>query len=396
MGFDSTGYSAPSIVELQTNMSASAKEFFGVLFDTSADSSAGHFIGVTSIEIAKVFEDLLELYTNLNPATAEGRMLENLALLGGLIRKNKAFTTGIVTFYGTNGTVIPEGTVLSVSEDVTRKFVTRYEVTIPPSGEVRVRVIAQKAGAIYAPAGTLTELDDIIAGVDSVTNIKDLDTGTDTVETDAQLRARRNNTITVGGNGTPASIRASLEQIDGVTSVRVINNDTFFWQTRGISEWRRPPKSIECVVEGGDELDIIETIALTKSASTESFGMTTASYQDITGNLHQIRYTRPELVDITVSVVYKVYSEEVFPTDGEQRIVSEILAFAEQEYILGKDVIRDRLYTPIFKVAGISNVTVLIGRGDALPVEDLSGDNIPLELYERAVLSTANIYVDRS
>lgn len=393
MPLDNTGYSAPDITELQTNMSQTAKDLFGALFDTSTNSAAGHFIGVTSIELVNAFNDLLELYSNLNPNTAEGRMLENLALLGGLIRKNRAFSTGIVTFTGTPGTDIPADTVLTVDGDSDRRFLTRSQVTVGPGGTVSVRVIAETAGSTAAPAGTLINIEAAIPGITSVTNAKDITPGTDEIESDALLRSRRNNTLSIGGNGTAAAIKAALLQLDGVTAVRVINNDTFEYQPRGDGIYFRPPKSIECVVEGGDEVEIVETIALTKSASTEAFGMTMAQYTDFLDNIHQIRYSRPDSVDITIEVSYRVYSEETFPSDGESLIVSEILEFAETEYDLGKDVLRDRLYVPVFDVPGIANVDIRIGRGDALPSASLSEDDIPIELFEKANITEANISV---
>lgn len=396
MPLDSNGYSAPDIVELQTDMSQTAKTLFGALFDTSSDAAAGHFIGVTAIEIADVFKDLLELYSNLNPNTSEGRMLDNLALIGGLIRKGKAFSTGVVTFSGTPGTNIPADFVVYVNGDSTRRFLTRNASTISLEGTVDVRVIAETAGATQAPAGTLTEINSPLTGLDTVTNAKDITIGTDSVESDLQLRNRRNNTLSIGGNGTAQAIRAALEQLDGVTAVRVITNDTFSFQDRGDGIYQRPPKSIECVVEGGDELEILETIALTKSATSEAFGMIMAQYTDFTGNIHQIRYTRPEDVDITVEVSYKVYSEEVFPQDGEALLIEEILEFASTEYLLGKDVLRDRLYQPVFQVPGVANIEIRIGRGDALPSASLSEDDISIELYEKAVLTSSNIYIQRT
>jgi uncharacterized phage protein gp47/JayE len=394
MSLTSTGYDAPDSTEIVENMSANAVTEFGSLMDTSVDSVMGHLIGVTSIEISNLYQDLLELYSNLNPNTAEGRMLENLALLGGLVRKNRAYSTGVVTFTGPVATSIPEGTVIYVIGAPTRRFLTSDSETIPAEGSVRVRVRAETSGATAAPLGTLTELDVAITGT-TVTNEKDIVIGTDTIEEDAALRARRNNTLTIGGNGTVLAIRAALEQLDGVTAVRVINNPTMSYVARGDGVYLRPPNSVEVVVEGGDEEDIIRTIVFTKSASTDAFGMLMVSYTDFQGNIHQVRYTRPDLQDITIDVKYRVYNEETFPVDGEDRIVEEILSFASTEYELGKDVLRDRLYVPIFNVTGVANADILIGRGDALPLASLSEDDIPIELYEKANITSSNITVTR-
>ena len=391
MSLTNTGYNAPEITELVENMSDNAKAAFGSNMDTSTDSALGHFIGVTSIEIVKVFEDLTEFYAQLNANTAEGRMLENLALLGGLIRKDTTYSTGIVDFTGTVGTSIAEGTRLHVLGDTTKEFAVGEARTVSPTGNVRCQVISTVKGAIAAPAGTLTELVIPVVGL-TVTNIVDITLGTDEIETEESFRARRHNTLSVGGNGTPAAIRASLEQIKGVVTAKVITNPTYSFVERGGGSFLRPPNSIECVIEGGDENVIIETIALTKSATTDTFGFLMAFYQDIVGNSHQIRFSRPEFIDVDISITYTLYSEEAFPQDGEGRIVEEILSFAAIEYVLGKDVIRDRIYEPVLQIQGISTIEVRV----ALAGETLGELNLSIEEYQRVNIQASNITVIKS
>lgn len=391
MALTQTGYDAPDITELVEEMSQNARDLFGALIDTSADSALGHFIGVNAIEITKVYEDLTEFYSNLNANTSEGRMLENLSLLGGIVRKGKAFSTCIVDFYGPVASLIPEATVLYVDGEPDRRFLTRNDVIIAPDGIVRVQVVAEEAGAIEALAGTLTQFENDIPGV-TVTNHLDATLGTDDIETEPQLRSRRNNTLSVGGNGTPAAMRAALEQIDGVVTVRVISNPTHSFKDRGDGLYQRPPHSVECVIEGGDEITIVETIALTKSSTSDAFGLLMAFYQDTVGNSHQIRFSRPDIEDIEVTVDYRIYNEEIFPPDGEGRIIEEILKFAQIEYTLGKDVIRDRLYEPVLQISGIGAIEIRIAKsGD--PLSEL---NIPIEDFEKARILANNVTVTRS
>jgi len=393
MPLTNTGYDTPDIIELVEGMSESARNLFGPLIDTSANSALGHFIGVTSLEVIKVYEDLQELYSNLNANTAEGRMLENLALLGGLVRKNKTYSSGIVDFTGDVGTEIPKGFKLHVAGDSNRVFLVREATSISPSGEARAQVIAEDTGAIAAPVGTLTEQVVDLAGITTVTNPTAITTGTDEIESDELLRARRNNTLSVGGNGTAIAIRASLEQIDGVTVARVITNPTHNYQPRGDGIYKRPPHSIECVVEGGDENAIIETIALTKSAGTDSFGLLMAFYQDYIGNQHQIRFSRPDIVDVSVDIKYRIYDEEIFPADGESRLASAILDFADIEYTLGKDALSDRLNTPCFTVAGVANLEITIDSEEVAP-NPLTND-INIEEFQKARILPSNITITR-
>jgi uncharacterized phage protein gp47/JayE len=344
---------------------------------------------VQAIEISNVFTDLSELYANLNPNNSEGRMLENICLFGGIVKKGLTQSTGFVTFTGDTNTVIPIGTVVYVSGDSSRRFTTNNEVTIDSFGTARVKVTSEAFDAVAAPAGTLTELESPIAGVDSLTNEFDISLGTSKVESDPVLRARRNNTLSVGGNGTPAALKAALLQIAGVTTVRIISNNTFKFQEKGNTGNFRPPYSFEAVVENGEDSDIIEVLAIVASGTSEMFGDLTAFYTDLTGNNHLVRYSRPTEVTIYADVSYTLYDEEIFPEDGEARIAQELSDWSITEYQLGVDVLSDRLYVPLFNVPGISGAVITIG---LLPNE-LTNLDISIQLYEKAVLNPENILV---
>ena len=383
MPLDNTGYSSPSLTELVTNMSTNLKALLGTLMDTSSSSVAGHVQGVTAIEVAKVFEDLRELFANTDPTSSEGRMLENMCNIMGLIRKGLVHSTGVVTIEGTNGTVIPDSTVVLVDGDSDRRFLTQGEWTLGTEGTIDIVVVAESTGATQAPIGTLNSLETTIAGVTLVTNAREVDVGTDTVESDEQLRIRKANTVTIGGNSTPAAIRAALEQLYGVTTVIVVTNKTSLWVPRGDDLYNYPPNSMEAIVEGGSEQEIVETLAMTSSGTSEQFGLLSALYEDITGNTHQIRFSRPESTEVFINVDYQLYDEEVFPEDGGAQIAIAIQEFAAKEYIIGKDVLTGRLSTPCFTVPGISNVNITVG----LTAVALSSDDIPMALFQKALIS---------
>ena len=389
MGLTSNGYTAPDTLELVENMGANAQSSWGPLIDVSTDSDLGYFNGVNAIEIANVFSDLKEFYTNLNPNNSEGRMLENICLFTGIVKQGLTYSTGVVTFTGDTGTVIPKDTVVYVDGDSSRRFTTANEVTIDSEGTARVNVTSEVQDAIAAPVGTLTQLETPITGVTSLTNTREISLGSPTVETEAKLRARRNNTLTIGGNGTPSALHAALAQLDGVTSVRIINNNTSKWVEKGTTGIYRPPNSFEAIIENGFNEDIIKVLTVVSSGTSEMFGDLTAFYTDVTGNNHLVRYSRPSELTIYATVTYTLYDEEVFPEDGEARIAVEMEEWASTEYQLGVDVLVDRLYVPIFNVPGVARATIVVGSSQ----EVQSDTDVSVELYEKAILLTENISV---
>lgn len=89
-----------------------------------------------------------------------------------------------------------------------------------------VPFLAQTYGPIPVPIGTLTEIVTPIAGWQSITNFKAGVTGRD-VETDAELRIRRANSLRVLGNATVEAIRSRLlQEVPGVSSVTIFENVT--------------------------------------------------------------------------------------------------------------------------------------------------------------------------
>ena len=114
-----------------------------------------------------------------------------------------------------------------------------------------------------------------------------------------------------------------------------------------------------------------------------------AFYQDYIGNQHQIRFSRPDIVDIDVAISYRVYDEEIFPADGEARLAAAITDFASVEYVLGKDVLRDRLNTPCFTVAGVANLEITVSSNEVAS-NAITGD-IPIEEFQKARILAENI-----
>lgn len=209
-------------------------------------------------------------------------------------------------------------------------------------------------GEIEAPAGTLTRIDTPIFGWDSITNPVAGTTGTE-VETDTALRLRRRASVSRPGAGTVDAIAANLRQVEGVTHAFVVENRTFAVDGDG-----RPPKSFECVVIGGDEQDIGDTIWERKPAGIETFGDITVNVLDSQGNDREVFFSRPDDVWVHLRLTYELYDEEVFPSNGEQSIVDAAVD-AGNELDIGEDVILQRLLGPMYTAsAGVASILVEI------------------------------------
>jgi uncharacterized phage protein gp47/JayE len=97
--------------------------------------------------------------------TAEAEFLERIGGLFGVPRNSPAFAAGVVNVSGTDGTLIPAGTVLVRSDGV--KYETEIDVTVA-SGSVTLDVLSISAGASgNCAGGTVLSFESPIAGVSS-------------------------------------------------------------------------------------------------------------------------------------------------------------------------------------------------------------------------------------
>lgn len=120
------------------------------------------------------------------PDTAETEWLDRHGVIWGKPRIAATFAGGSVTFTGTEGVIVPEGTQVSAS-GIT--YETTEAITLG-SGPTEAGIVALNAGtAGNLPAGTSLSLLAAIAGVDSRATVVTLSGGVDS-ESDDSLRER--------------------------------------------------------------------------------------------------------------------------------------------------------------------------------------------------------------
>lgn len=185
-------------------------------------------------EAYAVATELDELYFQLWRAqrstyirTASGTALDSRGSDYSLARRAAATAVGTVRFTGTNGTSIPNGTFVSAPATSARdkiQFATPSTgaYTIPGVGFLDVPVTALLAGAGgNLAAGLITQLDNSISGVTSITNPAATTLGTD-IEDDDTYRERILAYIAGLSKGTIPAIKAgALEfEVQTVTLAR--------------------------------------------------------------------------------------------------------------------------------------------------------------------------------
>jgi uncharacterized phage protein gp47/JayE len=215
-------------------------------------------------------------------------------------------------------------------------------------------VMAENYGELEIPIDSITQIVTTRDGLKRVNNVTPGQSGRQT-ETDDQLRMRYVNGVYRLGAATLNAIRANLEQnILGLMSVSVYENKNDFVDSDG-----REPHCIEVVAYGGDPQAIGNEIFRVKAAGIATFGSITVDVTDSAGYTHAISFNRPVPVYVWVMVSVNKYNEETFPANGDT-FIAEIIAKTGNEFGVGKDIITQRFYGPIYsQVSGIGSVIIM-------------------------------------
>jgi uncharacterized phage protein gp47/JayE len=244
---------------------------------------------------------------------------------------------------------------------------------------------AQSTGPVQAPAGTLTVIETPVTGWTSATNALDADPLGEDLESDAALKLRRLEELAIAGRATTEAIRAKILEIDEVTAALVFENDTWITDVDG-----RPPKSVDIVVQDGDEDEIAETIFDVVAAGIETIGDIPKTVTDSQGFAQTIKFSRPASVDIYVEFDLTIDSN-FYPTDGDDQVKAAVVAWGDALGI-GTDVIShgsDSLECSITDIPGITGIVLRVGKVASPP----NDNNVDIEPREIADFDTSRITV---
>lgn len=385
-GISETGFEIKRLDEIISETEAEFKVVFGTGLNTAPESADGQIIGSVSETFSNLWEIAQGAYNAFNPSAASGDALTNLVQLNGITRLPASKSRASLTITGIDNTVIPKGSIVS-NVNSGNKFATEKEVIVS-GGLATVFASSIVTGPIVASIGELTQIGNPITGWTSVTNLADAFIGS-VEESDSELRARRKLSLGIDAQSTVDALFSALVNVDFVTQVIVLENDTNITDANGL-----PPHSFQCIVVDGTDEDIGLSIWLNKPAGITSFGNTTTNILDSQGIAHPISFTRATAVDIYVTATLTKFSE--YPVNGDDLIKQAIVDYTNGKLVEGRgfglneDVIYSELYTPINSVIGHQVDSLKIG----IVPSPTGVVNIPIGLSEISKFLTVNIVVN--
>ena len=308
------------------------------------------------------------------------------------------YTDGfLITYAGTEGKRPQE--LLTVTGALYKAgSLVSAAVTTDTDGEYQAAVTCEAtvAGALAAPAGTITTIDTPVAGLDSCYNPAAAILGS-AEENDTELRQRRLQKLVASMIATRGGIKSAVLSINemevpvAIETVHVIENDTM--ETVG----DMPPKSVKIVVyyPGAPitamEALIAQAIYNSKPAGIQLIGAVEYEITGDDGNTYVVKWSRPTAVPIYITLT-NVKTENGDITDNEKQALKEYIVAQGNALAVGAKVVpygRGGISSWLDGWTGavITDYEITADRDDY----STNDDPIELEQYEQASFDEARI-----
>lgn len=276
--FNENGLQTATAPELLSDLETAFKAIYGddILLDSSTPD--GQWLNILVQKGVDVRGLLMQLYNSFNPDNTQGSLLDQRCAINNIFRKAGTFTTVTIdittdrqiTLQGVDANYnSPEATGYTIQDNEGNRFVLVNTTTLS-AGTTAVLFRAETLGNVVVLPNTITTPVTIVLGVISVNNPTVAnEVGVDE-ETDAELKIRRRQSVSISSFGYLNGLQAALLQLDGVNDAKVYENYTDTLDANSI-----PPHSIWVVMDGGSTEEIADTIYGRKCPGTNMKGSIT-------------------------------------------------------------------------------------------------------------------------
>lgn len=384
-GLTPTGFNRKTVEDILAEIEASQKSIIDPELDVSAETPIGQLNGIFSSKLGELWELAEAVNANQYPDTSSDFGLDGVSSITGTFRAAAMEGTVTLDLSLNAGVLVPAGSIAEVAGDSTNRWVTTADAENTTGGPlvVPVEAEAEVVGQVIANAGTIIVISTPIAGWTDVTNVLDAVPGTE-IDTDAQLRLRREAELALAGSATVNAIRADLLAVEDVTSVTVFHNPTDVVDANGL-----PPHSVECIVLGGTDDDVREGLFDTVAAGIRTIGSITGTIVDDQGFTQAANFSRPTSVLIWLEIDVDVDADD-YPATGDDLIKAAVALFGTTNYDVDDDVVLSKLNVPTCSIAGVEDITeIRVGIAPS-PVATV---NHVIASRELAILDTTRILV---
>lgn len=228
ISFTGAGLNVAEYSKIRIAIANRYKEIYGNDIDLSTGSADGIFVETYSLIVNNILQSFKTFYSQLDINTATGKFLETLCALSNVFRKSATKSTAVLILTLNENETARRGITSLTFSDIngnTWEFKdTLNPLNLEPGIPQTIVVECSELGPVRADAGWIDQCIDTSLLVNVVQeNAAELGSYP---ETDAELRARRNNSLSSSGTTVLGSLAGALLNLTGVKDVKIYNNDT--------------------------------------------------------------------------------------------------------------------------------------------------------------------------
>ncbi len=272
-------------------------QIYGVDANINQNSPDGQWINSFALAKQDVLELLVQIYNSKDPDQAVGIDLDSVSQLCGIARKGGTYTQVNI--------LINTSTALNLSgQDTSTPFTAQdsngnqYQLIQSASLTLGNNTLAFQAvniGAVQCLANTVNTPVTVIAGINSINNPSAAyQTGIDQ-ETDAQLRQRRQISVSLPEQGAVPGLIGGLNTITGINQAIVYENLTSSTNADGV-----PGHSIWVITDGGSNTDIANMIYNYRNMGCGMYGATSVNITLPDSSLFSISFDKVVLQNLYI------------------------------------------------------------------------------------------------
>lgn len=264
---DATGLTIATQSELLTGQISAFQKIYGPDINLDPDSPDGQIINIWIQVVIDMLNLLLQIYNMFDPDNAIGNVLDQRVSTNGIQRQAGTFTVTNITLVVSQalnlaGLDQSANPVYTVADNAGNQWQLIDSVSIATSGTYVYAFQAANPGAVQTVPNTITQAVTVVLGVTSINNPTTYSTLGVNEESDAALKIRRQQSVSLSSQGYYNGLKAALLNIIGVTSATIVENDT------GSTVNSVPEHSIWVIVAGtGAAADIAQAIYTKRNAA---------------------------------------------------------------------------------------------------------------------------------
>ncbi len=287
---NASGLQTATQAELQAQYIAAFQAIYGSDIDLSSSTPDAQMI-MTFIQSVLDVEDLLtQVYSSFDPDNAIGVTLDQRVAINGIQRQAGTYTiqpvsvtvSTALTLWGLDQSSHP---VFTVQDNAGNEYEIETTQNPPSAGTYSYNFQAAGPGAIRSALNSITTPVTIVLGVSSVNNPTTFISLGLNEETDAALKIRRQQSVSLASQGYLAGLEAALLNVNGVTSVQVIENNT----NALVPPSPVPGHSIWVIVAGsGASASIANAIYLKRNAGCGMYGSISYTITQLDGTAFNV------------------------------------------------------------------------------------------------------------